>query len=345
VFFADASSGAGSTAFVRQGQIGLLINQKPLARRSVLEEAAGIGGLHQRRHEAELRLKAAETNMARLDDIIREVEAGLQNLRKQARQAARYRNLSGLIRKAEALALHLRWQAAQAQQAEAEGSLNRASADVAERADRAALVSTRQAEAAAKLPPLRQVEAERGAALHRLVLQREALDAEENRAREEAQRLRQRLAQTEQDLDREHTLDADAQAALQTLESEAADLDAATVRADAILAEAQSQATGLANTLAERERTLERLTSELAEWHAQKSGQERTREIASALVQSTEQQLQDAQAKLEAALAEAAGVADVKAAEQAADDAAREAEAARLILEEARAQLERAERA
>src|SRR3954465_1709882 len=110
IFFADASSGAGSTAFVRQGQIGMLVSKKPLARRAILEEAAGIGGLHQRRHEAELRLRAAEANMARLDDIIREVETGLQSLRKQARQAARYRNLSGLIRKAEALALHLRWQ-------------------------------------------------------------------------------------------------------------------------------------------------------------------------------------------------------------------------------------------
>ena len=85
IFFADAASGAGSTAFVRQGQIGQLISQKPLARRAILEEAAGIGGLHQRRHEAELRLKAAETNMGRLDDIIREVESGLQNLKRQAR--------------------------------------------------------------------------------------------------------------------------------------------------------------------------------------------------------------------------------------------------------------------
>ena len=70
IFFADASSGAASTAFVRQGQIGLLISQKPLARRAILEEAAGIAGLHQRRHEAELRLRAAETNMSRLDDVI-----------------------------------------------------------------------------------------------------------------------------------------------------------------------------------------------------------------------------------------------------------------------------------
>src|SRR6202000_2258995 len=70
IFFADASSGASSTAFVRQGQIGLLATQKPLARRAILEEAAGISGLHQRRHEAELRLKSAETNMSRLEDVI-----------------------------------------------------------------------------------------------------------------------------------------------------------------------------------------------------------------------------------------------------------------------------------
>ena len=117
IFFADASSGAGSTAFVRQGQIGLLICQKPLARRAILEEAAGIGGLHQRRHEAELRLRAAETNLSRLEDVIREVEGQLASLKRQARQASRYRNLSGHIRKAEALAHYLRWTAAEARAA------------------------------------------------------------------------------------------------------------------------------------------------------------------------------------------------------------------------------------
>ena len=89
IFFADASSGAASTAFVRQGQIGMLVSAKPLARRAILEEAAGIAGLHQRRHEAELRLRAAETNLGRLEDIIREVEGQLQSLKRQARQAAR----------------------------------------------------------------------------------------------------------------------------------------------------------------------------------------------------------------------------------------------------------------
>src|SRR5689334_21726318 len=173
IFFADASSGAGSTAFVRQGQIGLLISQKPLQRRAILEEAAGIGGLHQRRHEAELRLRAAETNMARLDDVIREVEGQVQSLKRQARQASRYRNLSGLIRKAEALALLLRWTAAEARSAIAAEELATAAAQVATATDVAARASTAQSDAAAILPPLRQTEAEKGAAHHRLIAQRE----------------------------------------------------------------------------------------------------------------------------------------------------------------------------
>ena len=115
IFFADASTGSSSPALVRQGQIGVLINQKPLARRALLEEAAGISGLHQRRHEAELRLKAAETNLARLDDVIAEVEGQFRGLKNQARQATRYRNLSGLIRRAEAVVFLLRWQEAEAQ--------------------------------------------------------------------------------------------------------------------------------------------------------------------------------------------------------------------------------------
>jgi chromosome segregation protein len=344
VFFADASSGAGSTAFVRQGQIGLLISQKPLARRAILEEAAGIGGLHQRRHEAELRLKAAETNMARLDDIIREVESGLQSLRKQARQASRYRNLSGLIRKAEALALHLRWQSGEAQLLQADAALNAATLDVSERGERVAETSTRQANAAAKLPPLRQTESERGAALHRLVVEREALDAEEARAREEAQRLRQRISQTEQDLARERTLDADAQAAIQALDAETANLATAAQHADSERAEVEFRAIALADALAERERTLERLTSELAEWSAQKSGQERTRQIAFALAQSTQQQLAEAQANHGTALAQAAGAPDVQACEEHANATAQEADRLRGALNAARAARETAER-
>ena len=93
LLFADSATGAHSTALVSQGRVGALINAKPTDRRALLEEAAGITGLHSRRHEAELRLRAAEANLARLDDVIVTLESQLQALKKQARQATRYRNL------------------------------------------------------------------------------------------------------------------------------------------------------------------------------------------------------------------------------------------------------------
>jgi len=112
--FADHGSGAGSTALVSQGKIGALISAKPQERRKLLEEAAGIGGLHARRQEAESRLRTAEANLSRLDDVIQAMDSQLQGLQKQARQARRYRDLSDLIRKAEAITLHLKWTAAEA---------------------------------------------------------------------------------------------------------------------------------------------------------------------------------------------------------------------------------------
>src|SRR6185437_10294643 len=109
LLFADAATGAHSTALVSQGRIGAIIAAKPTDRRALLEEAAGITGLHSRRHEAELRLKAAEANLARLDDVIVTLESQLQALKKQARQAVRYRNIAGQLRRAEAVLLHLQW--------------------------------------------------------------------------------------------------------------------------------------------------------------------------------------------------------------------------------------------
>ncbi len=114
LLFADASTGARSPAMVRQGQIGELISAKPTSRRKILEEAAGISGLHSRRKEAEIRLRAAETNLERLEDVVLQIEGQLDGLKRQARQATRYRNLSSEIRKAEATILYLRWQEASA---------------------------------------------------------------------------------------------------------------------------------------------------------------------------------------------------------------------------------------
>jgi chromosome segregation protein len=328
LFFADASSGAGSTAFVRQGQIGQLISQKPLARRAILEEAAGIGGLHQRRHEAELRLRAAETNLGRLEDVIREIEGQLASLKRQARQAVRYRNLSGHIRKAEALAHYLRWTAAQLRVTAAAEELAAATASVEICTVHAAEASTTQANAAGTLPPLRNAEAERSAALHRLIVEREALDAEEARARETAQRLRQRIGQTEDDITRDRTLDSDAQAAIAALSSESEALDNAIANSGDELNEAQAQAAQFTEALAEAERTLERLTIELADWNARKSSTARARDMASGLAETTATQLEQAQARLDRAVADANEAPDVRAAGAVAEEAREKATAA-----------------
>jgi chromosome segregation protein len=343
IFFADASSGATSTAFVRQGQISQLISQKPLARRAILEEAAGITGLHQRRHEAELRLRAAEANLSRLDDVIREVEGQLQNLKRQARQASRYRNLSGHIRRAEALAHYLRWTAAQLRAKAAAEALATAAAVVASCTEQAARASTVQADATAALPPLRQTEAEKAAALHRLVAEREALDAEEARARELAQSLRQRIAQTVQDIERECTLQRDAETALGTLAAEANELEAARERADQDIAEAQTRAAELNEALTEAERLLERLTSELAERNARQSTLERSRKVAAELGETSSQQLAEAETRLAAAIEGAADAPDVRAAEAAAEDARALSQAAAAAAADARAALTEAE--
>jgi chromosome segregation protein len=336
IFFADASSGAGSTAFVRQGQIGLLISQKPLARRAILEEAAGIGGLHQRRHEAELRLRAAETNLSRLEDVIREVEGQLASLKRQARQASRYRNLSGHIRKAEALAHYLRWTAAEARARLAEEELAASAATVAAATESAAKCSTTQSEAAAILPPLRNAEAERGAAHHRLIAQREQLDAEEQRAREAAQRVRQLIAQAQADADREQGLNSDADTALARLGEEEATLVAATENAGENITAAEALAAEFTATLADTEKLLERLTAELAEWNAKKNSLERARAVAAGLLDTSTSQLTNAQARLDAALESAKDAPDVHAAEAETETARGASETARTAATQAR---------
>jgi chromosome segregation protein len=343
IFFADASSGAGSTAFVRQGQIGLLISQKPLARRAILEEAAGIGGLHQRRHEAELRLRAAETNLSRLEDVIREVEGQLASLKRQARQASRYRNLSGHIRKAEALAHYLRWTAAEARSAIAAEELSTVAALVATATDAAARASTTQSDAATILPPLRQAEAERGAAHHRLIAQREQLDAEEQRAREAAQRIRQLIAQGQADAEREQLLEHDADSALGDLDRETRTLNTAMESAGEDLATAEQLAAEMSESLADAEKLLERLTAELAEWNAKKASLERGQNLAVALLDSSKTQLANAQARLNAALESAKDAPDVHAAEHETEQARTASEEARTAAGEARAKFQDAE--
>ncbi|MEQ1890278.1 MAG: chromosome segregation SMC family protein, partial [Alphaproteobacteria bacterium] len=227
LLFADAASGPRSTAIVRQGRIGALINAKPKERRAILEEAAGISGLHSRRHEAELRLRAAETNLTRLDDIMAQLETQIAALKRQARQAQRYRNLSETIRHGEALLFHLRWQETVSAIARAAGLLEQAETRVADAARDAAAASTAQLQAAEAVPPLRQSEAEAAAALHRLSVARDGLEAEAARIALQTARSENALAQLQLDQARETAQERDAQNALQQLAAERSALEQA----------------------------------------------------------------------------------------------------------------------
>src|SRR5262247_2534954 len=220
ILFADASTGARSPALVHQGRIGEIIQAKPEQRRRVLEEAAGISGLHARRHEAELRLKAAETNLLRVEDVIGQLTAQIDGLKKQARQAIRYRTVSSQVRKAEATLYHLRWSSANAEVSEAERAKDLSVRTVADRVAAEAEASKRQALAAASLPELRGAEARAGAALHRLNIALQDLDREEARAKDRIVELDLRLVQFAADAEREQRLAADAEQAIARLAAE-----------------------------------------------------------------------------------------------------------------------------
>src|SRR6202795_5140998 len=224
LLFADASTGARSPSMVRQGQIGEIIPAKPQERRRIIEEAAGIVGLHSRRHEAELRLKGADDNLVRLADILQQIDTQAESLKRQARQAARYRGLAGEIRRNEALlALISQGEAASVLQS-AEAKLEADLRDVAEKTRAQAEAARLQATAAHELPGLRGIEAEAAAELQRLVVARETLDGEERRAKSRAAELEHRIAQTASDIARETTLLEDAAGALARLEQEAHEL-------------------------------------------------------------------------------------------------------------------------
>ncbi|MFG1464055.1 chromosome segregation protein SMC [Xanthobacter sp. DSM 24535] len=271
LLFADASTGSRSPALVRQGQIGEIVGAKPAARRRILEEAAGVAGLHARRHEAEVRLKAAEQNLLRLDDVITQMSTQVESLRRQSKQAVRYRIVAEEIRRNEATLLWLRWSEVVRTLAEGERALEAAVRESAERTRAQAEAARLQAIAAHELPPLRQADAQAAAALQRLTLALGELDKEESRVATRRQDLERRLAQLTQDMGREDALSADASGVLERLAEEAALLS--DEQADAVMQESEA-AEALAEAearLAEAEDMLETQTASFADLGARRT--------------------------------------------------------------------------
>ncbi|HZJ12413.1 MAG TPA: chromosome segregation SMC family protein, partial [Methyloceanibacter sp.] len=269
LLFEDAATGARSPALVRQGRIGEIVNAAPQERRRVLEDAAGIAGLHSRRHEAELRLNATEANLARLADLIGQLSSQLQALRRQARQAQRYREISGKIRETEALQHHLHWVGACAHVEQEEASFQEALAAVAQETKAEGEALRQQAEAAEQLQPLRDEEAARAAVLHRLSLERDALEREEARAKARQAELETRLAQASRDLAREEEHIAEAEGMLRGLGDEGRRLAVASSR-DREEPQLRDAAARAKETLESAEQALRESTNMLAEARAER---------------------------------------------------------------------------
>ena len=247
--FADLASGAHASAMVSQGRVGALVTAKPDARRAILEEAAGITGLHARRHEAELKLRAAEANLARAEDLRGQLETQLGALKRQARQASRYRNISGAVRDAEAELLAIQRARVEAARAQAHAAYADAQAAVGAATIAATEATTAATEDAAVLPPLRTEESDARTALERHRLAQENIVAEENRARAALSAARQRLEQLARDLTHAEQLSRDATAADARLATEFSSIAQADQGHTALAEAAEARATEAAEAV------------------------------------------------------------------------------------------------
>ena len=224
MFFADLSTGAHSPSMISQGRIGALVTAKPTDRRAILEEAAGISGLHVRRHEAELRLSAAENNLKRADELRRQQERQLVNLQKQAEEAAKYKNISDEIKKIEAGLYYLKLLEIDKEikieneiNTEAEGEVSGYNNKIAD------LEKTIKSETE-KVTPLREKNIENLSKIQRLNLELQSLDEENARIQEEIENIKKSLQTLDEDISREKGIIIDANSNEKRLKEEKNDL-------------------------------------------------------------------------------------------------------------------------
>ncbi len=277
LLFADAATGPHSGAMVGQGRIGALIAARPTERRLLLDEAAGTAGLHARRHEAELKLQAAQDNLARLDDVIATLAVQIETLKKQARQAQRYRRLGEQIRRTEAQLMDARWRAAAAEAEALAAELRAVEREFVAATEAAVARERERAAAESALPPLRLAQAAAAVGLQRLVQARAALDQELGRvvaAQREAERRRDQVTA---DLDREAGHLADAEGALGRLVDERLALETAGNGADAERAHAAAQVAAVASELTTVENGLQQMTEACAAGEARRTALDRQR--------------------------------------------------------------------
>ena len=307
LLFEDAATGARSPALVRQGRIGEIVNAKPQDRRRVLEDAAGIAGLHSRRHEAELRLRGAESNLERLQDLMGQMTTQMNSLKRQARQARRYKTISTEIRQAEALHHHLHWTSLCEQVDTSEGALNDVVRRVAQLTTAEAEALRAQGAAADTLQPLRDEETTRAAVLHRLTVERDTLDEEEARMQARQEELEERREQLQRDIGRERESISEAEEVLARLAEEHSGLAAADAGPDDAEPAARAATETLADELAEAEKNLAAVTATLADTRARRQQLEQTVAGQRQRIAAMETQRQELDTRLETLTAERGG--------------------------------------
>jgi chromosome segregation protein len=338
--FADLATGAHSSGMVSQGRVGAIVNAKPDERRSILEEAAGITGLHARRHEADLKLRAAEANLSRAEDLRGQLEVQLDGLRRQARQAHRYRTISGAIRTAEAELLAIQRARVEAIRSAARAALHEAGIAVAEATVSATAAAARAAAAAAALPALRGAEGEARTALERHRLAGEQIAAEAARAEAALAAAGERLDQIGSDLAHAEQSQRDAAAADARLSQEDARIAAEDEAHPPHLHRAEAEAAATADAMRAAEAEANRATEHAADLSA------RHRALTEAVAQADHrarrlaeqiEKLRRDHAEVAAQRVDPARLEDADAARDAADSALTCARAALEAAEQARA--------
>ena len=210
MFFADLSTGAHSPSIISQGRIGALVTAKPTDRRAILEEAAGISGLHVRRHEAELRLNAAENNLKRADELRRQQEKQLANLQKQAEEATKYKNISDEIKKIESGLYYLKLLEID-KEIRVENEINKeAEGEVSGFNNKISDIENLIKSETDKVAPLREKNIENLSKIQRLNLELQGLDKEKTRIQDEIENIKKSIQTLEEDVGRENGIVIDA---------------------------------------------------------------------------------------------------------------------------------------
>lgn len=264
LLFADAMSGANSPAMVSQGQISRIITSKPTDRRQLLEESAGISGLYARRHEAEQRLRGADTNLIRLDDILGSMEKRLSDLKKQARQATRYRNISTQIRQIEMVIAWLEWKNLYEKTSSSSKKLGELEKTVAQRTADVVRMTTIQAQCSKELPYLRNENAKSAAKLQNLRLTLQRLEDEISRIETSLSESSSQLKQARTDRERELQTQEDGATQMQRMDQEQKSILASQSREEKDLEEKEALRQSLEEKVSTMEATHSKLTEEAA---------------------------------------------------------------------------------